>query len=225
VHHRKTLSGYIFADKARIDNRKKLIKQQYVLVYNEGASDLTRCGLSCVSQTLHHRRQSFSCRRRTRVERSAAARNIRILSVYFFADVWRLTSSIAASLDCLCRAWAVTSVIFGHVNRSCYLLTYLLIIWWTFGPQATEISSGAYEFQRLSRLRSVTARYSSSKRQPNFAALNRGRHLYSAGRPSCWALAHILVSLVSLTLGPWVLRLRRRSEAPFVVYQLNSLHS
>jgi len=24
-------------------------------------------------------------------------------------------------------------------------------------------------------------------------ALNRGRHLYSAGRPSCWALAHILV--------------------------------
>ena len=30
-------------------------------------------------------------------------------------------------------------------------------------------------------------------RQPNFAALNRGRHLYSAGRPSRWALAHILV--------------------------------
>jgi len=25
------------------------------------------------------------------------------------------------------------------------------------------------------------------------AALNRGRHLYSAGRPACWALAHILV--------------------------------
>jgi len=29
--------------------------------------------------------------------------------------------------------------------------------------------------------------------QPNFAALNRGRHRYSAGRPSRWALAHILV--------------------------------
>jgi len=26
-----------------------------------------------------------------------------------------------------------------------------------------------------------------------FAALNRGRHLYSTGRPSRWALAHILV--------------------------------
>jgi len=27
-------------------------------------------------------------------------------------------------------------------------------------------------------------------------ALNRGRHLYSAGRPSRWALAHILVTYV-----------------------------
>ena len=36
---------------------------------------------------------------------------------------------------------------------------------------------------------------SSSGRQPNFAALNRGRHLGSAGRPSRWALAHILLSL------------------------------
>ena len=30
--------------------------------------------------------------------------------------------------------------------------------------------------------------------QPNLAVLNRWRHLYSAGRPSRWALAHILVS-------------------------------
>jgi len=36
---------------------------------------------------------------------------------------------------------------------------------------------------------------SSSGRQPNFAALDRGRHLCSAGRPSRWALAHILVLL------------------------------
>ena len=33
--------------------------------------------------SVNHRRQSFSCRRRTRVERSAAARNICTLSVYF----------------------------------------------------------------------------------------------------------------------------------------------
>jgi len=40
---------------------------------------------------------------------------------------------------------------------------------------------------------SVTARHSSSGREPNFAAFSRGRHLYSAGRPSRWASAHILV--------------------------------
>jgi len=30
-HHRTTLSDYIFATKARIDNRKKIVKQQYLL--------------------------------------------------------------------------------------------------------------------------------------------------------------------------------------------------
>ena len=45
----------------------------------------------------------------------------------------------------------------------------------------------------FSYIGTVTAWHSSSGRQPNFAALNRGRrrHLYSAGRPSGWALAHI----------------------------------
>jgi len=41
---------------------------------------------------------------------------------------------------------------------------------------------------------------SSSGRQPNFAALNRGRHLCSAGRPSRWALAHILVVINAVRL-------------------------
>jgi len=48
-------------------------------------------------------------------------------------------------------------------------------------------------FQRISRLGSVTARHSSSGRQRNCAALNRGRHLYSAGFPSRWAFAHIIL--------------------------------
>jgi len=50
-----------------------------------------------------------------------------------------------------------------------------------------------YEFQWVSRLGSVTAQYSSSGQQPNFAVFNRGRHLYTAGQPSRSALAHILV--------------------------------
>jgi len=44
----------------------------------------------------------------------------------------------------------------------------------------------------LSYIGSVTARHSSCGRQPN-CGLNRERHTYSAGRPSRWALAHILV--------------------------------
>jgi len=48
-------------------------------------------------------------------------------------------------------------------------------------------------FQQVSRLGIVTAWHSCSWHQPNFAALNRGHRLYSAGRPSCWALVRILV--------------------------------
>ena len=52
--------------------------------------------------------------------------------------------------------------------------------------------------------------------QPNFAALNRGRHLHSAGRPSRWALAHIsslycilylYVSCNSVRMSHWNKRL------------------
>ena len=105
-HHRTTLlSGYIFATKARIDNRKKIVKQRYVLHVSSQYGEL------------------------------------------------RPTNGWDPS---------------GSLRHPC-------------------------KFQRVSRLGSVTARHSSSGRQPNVAALNRGRHLYSAGRPSRWALAHILV--------------------------------
>jgi len=53
-----------------------------------------------------------------------------------------------------------------------------------WGP--LQISTGFASWQRY-----CTA--SSNGRQLNFTALNRGRHLCSAGRPSCWALALILV--------------------------------
>ena len=105
-HHRTTLPGYIFAIKARIDNRKKKLgKQQYLL----------------------HMSPQYGELRPT--------------------SGWDRFSSL------------------GH----------------------------PIVFQRVSRLGSVTARQSSSERQAKFAALNRGRHLCSAGRPSRWALAHILV--------------------------------
>jgi len=107
-HHRTTLSGYIFATKARIDNRKKLVKQQYLL--------------------------------------------------HMFPQYGELRPT---------SGWDRS----GSLGNPC-------------------------KFQRLSCLGSITARHSSIGRQPNFAALNRGRHLYSAGWPSRWALAHVLVIII-----------------------------
>jgi len=53
-----------------------------------------------------------------------------------------------------------------------------------------QISTGFASWQRH------YTTVSSSGRQLNFAALNTGRHLCSAGRPSRWALAHVLVVVV-----------------------------
>ena len=63
-----------------------------------------------------------------------------------------------------------------------------------FGPLASEIVSLVWgtpgnfnEFRVLAALLHGTLVVGVSQT----AALNRGRHLYSAGRPSRWALAHI----------------------------------
>ena len=105
-HHRTTLSGYIFATKARIDNRKKLLS-------------------SNISSTCFHNMVNFG----------------------------RLAAEI--------------------------------------GPVVWRPPANFNGFRVLAAL--ITARHSSIRRQPNFAALNRGRHLYSEGRPSRWV--HILVSI------------------------------
>ena len=73
------------------------------------------------------------------------------------------------------------------------------------GPLAAEIDPVVWgtpaNFNWVSRLGSVTARHCRCGRQPNFAALNTGRHLYSAGRPSRWALANISSSFcITFTL-------------------------
>ena len=71
-----------------------------------------------------------------------------------------------------------------------------------FGPLTAETGSGVWGTHSnfsgfCMRLGSITARHSSSGRQPKFAVLNTGLHLYSAGWPSHWPSAHILVSKVA----------------------------
>jgi len=78
-----------------------------------------------------------------------------------------------------------------------------------FGPLTAEICWRVFNwgtpanfngFRVLAALLyGVTARHSSSGRQPNFAALNRRRYLYCTGRPSRWALASILVFAIFLS--------------------------
>jgi len=60
------------------------------------------------------------------------------------------------------------------------------------------------KFQRVLRLGRVTTLHSSSRRQPNFAALNRGRHLYSTGQPSSWALSHISSCVIIVSYSVFV---------------------
>jgi len=102
----------------------------------------------------------------------------------------------------LCRAIASQLRHVSTIGKKPVKQQYLLHMFPQYGePRPTSgwdrsgSSRHPCKFQRVSRLGSVTARHSSIWRQPNFAALNRGRHLYSTGRPSRWALAHILVEL------------------------------
>jgi len=63
-----------------------------------------------------------------------------------------------------------------------------------FDPLTAEIGWPVWALLQISTGFASWQRYctaSSSRHQPNFAALNRGRHLYLAGQPSRWALAHI----------------------------------
>jgi len=81
-----------------------------------------------------------------------------------------------------------------------------------FGPLAAEIG----QISTGSRFGSLTARHSSSGCQPNFAALNRGRHLYSAGWPSHLALAHIYSISIQIWPTSTVITMFARFPAPEV---------
>ena len=106
-HHHTTSSGYIFANKACIDNRKKLVKQQYLLNMFLQYGELRP------------------------------------------TNGWDLLVSLGHAAN------------FNGFRVLAALLHGTLVV----GVSQT-------------------------------AALNRGRHLYSAGQPSRWALAHILVDYI-----------------------------
>ena len=87
-----------------------------------------------------------------------------------------------------------------------------------FGPQAAEIDPLVCgipaNFNGFRVLAALLHALQYSGRQPNFTALNRDRHLHSAGRPSRSALAHILVldDFYSVTIFRDDASLRHNSE-------------
>jgi len=91
--------------------------------------------------------------------------------------------------------------------------------WPTNGGDRFTSLGHSSTFQRVSRLGSVTARHSRSRRQPNFAALNRGRHLYSAGRPSRWAFTHILVFIIKHNWNQFLLVVKATALKQQIAYQ------
>jgi len=130
-----------------------------------------------------------------------------------FSDITILQASVASRLRC---GGTFSYHFTANLSPSLTVKEFwkLVKIWQSYrcefgGPPFLEHSVGSccsvMEFCQVqnslcvlqvvrSPIGSVTARQSSSGHEPNFAALSTGRHLYSAGRPSRWALAHILVS-------------------------------
>jgi len=151
-HHRTTLSGYVFATKACIDNREKLVKRQYLL----------------------HMLSQYGELRPTRgwdrfVSLGYPSKFQRVSRFGFVTASTSLNGIQPNFARCFAVFWAGTLYTFSGVMPRNGIL-----------PDATFTLRPSLA---LCYFGSVTARHSSSGRQPNFAALKRGRHLYSAERP------------------------------------------
>jgi len=105
----------------------------------------------------------------------------RVLRLGFVTAVTSLNGSQPNFARCLAVTWA--GRLFVHFRRLLPRNGILPGAKFTLRPPSLA----------LSYIGGVTARHSSSGREPNFAAFSTRRHLYLAGRPSRWALAHILV--------------------------------
>ena len=175
-HHRTTLSSYIFATKACIDNRKKLLNDN---IFFRRPHNMANFGP-------------------------------------VMADIgWRVWSTpanfngfrVLASLLQRRRSPETNQTLHG-VWPSPGVLHYIYIFWGLLpsdgilpGAKLTLRPSVAFSY-----IDSITARHWSTGRQPNCGVVQgmelrnfrRGCHLYSAGRPSRWASAHILALSRSL---------------------------
>ena len=167
-HHPTTLSGYIFQLRHVSTIGKKLVKQQYPLHMSQQYGEFRpTSGWDRLAGLGHH--SKFQ----------------RLSRLGFFTAATSLNGSQPNFARCLAVSWA--GRLFIHFRRLLPRNGILPGAKFTLRPPSLALCC----------IGSVTARHSNSGREPNFAALSTQRHLYSARRPSCWALAHILVSVSS----------------------------
>jgi len=176
-HHRTTLTGYIFATKARIDNRKKIVKQQYLLH---------------LSSQYGERRPTNGWDRFTSLGHPSKFQQVSHIG--FVTAATSLTGDQRNFARCLAISLAGTRCI--HFRG--FLPRHLILP----GAKFTLRRKLA-----LSYFDRVTAQHSSSGRQPNFVAWSKEWNYGTVapshfqqmappifrGRPSRWASAHILV--------------------------------
>ena len=132
AHHHTNLSGCIFAIKACINNRKKVVKQQYL-------------------PTCPHNMANFGP-----------------LTAEIGSGVWGTPANFN---------WF--RVLAALLQRRHFMSTSCVLLYWQRYRTAVQ--------------HQVSAKFCGVVQGMELRNFRRGRHLYSAGRPSRWALAHILV--------------------------------
>ena len=168
VHHRTSLSSYIFATKVYIRQLEKPVKHQYFLQIFLQHGTLRPTNSWDQLASLGH-----------------PSKFQRGLRLGFIAAATSLNGSQPNFARCLAVFWTGRLHFLGLLPRKGIL------------PRAKFTLHPSLAFYYIG---SVTTRHSSSRHQPKFPASykewNYG-HLYSAGWPSHWVSAHILVSISS----------------------------
>jgi len=174
AHHRTTLSGYIFATKAHIDNQKKTVKQQYLLHMSSQYGELWHTNGSEIGSGDWSTPAIFNG---FRILASLLQRHRSLEANQALHDVGRLLGWYIIYIfggSCPMREFCpVQNSLYVQVLRS---------------PIVAALYCTALQQRASAKLCGVVQ----GMELPNF---RRGRHLYSAGRPSRWASAHILVLL------------------------------
>jgi len=163
VHHRATLSSYIFATKAFVDNGIKVVKQQYLLHMFSQYGELRPISVWDRFTSLGHP-SKFQW----------------VLGLGFVTALTSLNGRQPHFARCLAVSWSGTLYI--HF-RGLLPLT-------VFSQVQNSLSVQVLHSRIFAALLHDTRLVGVS---PHFAVFSRGCHLYSAGHPSRWASAHILV--------------------------------